>query len=88
MSEEEVHYTSPSNQCLQHVVKLAVVDDSPTKPRSFSWAIADIWRHFTDTRPCSLIIRSARALVSFSSRGDQVQEELQGVACAAQQLDF
>jgi hypothetical protein len=29
MSEEEVHYTSPSNQCLQHVVKLAVVDDKP-----------------------------------------------------------
>jgi hypothetical protein len=26
---EEVHYTSPSNQCLQHVVKLAVVDDKP-----------------------------------------------------------
>jgi hypothetical protein len=29
MSEEEVQYTSPSNQCLQHVVKLAVVDDKP-----------------------------------------------------------
>jgi hypothetical protein len=29
MSEEELQYTSPSNQCLQHVVKLAVVDDKP-----------------------------------------------------------
>ncbi len=27
--KEEITYTSPSNQCLQHVVKLAVVDDKP-----------------------------------------------------------
>lgn len=27
--KEEKTYTSPSNQCLQHVVKLAVVDDKP-----------------------------------------------------------
>ena len=29
MSETETQYTSPSNQCLQHVVKIAVVDDKP-----------------------------------------------------------
>lgn len=28
-NNEETTYTSPSNQCLQHVVKLAVVDDKP-----------------------------------------------------------
>ena len=26
---KEVTYISPSNQCLQHIVKLAVVDDKP-----------------------------------------------------------
>ena len=28
-SEEETQYTSPSNQCLQHCTKLAVVEDRP-----------------------------------------------------------
>ena len=32
MSEKQTsdaHYASPSNQCLQHIVKIAVVDDKP-----------------------------------------------------------
>ena len=32
MSEKgtsDAHYASPSNQCLQHIVKIAVVDDKP-----------------------------------------------------------
>ena len=28
-SEEETQYTSPSNQCLQHCSKIAVVEDRP-----------------------------------------------------------
>ena len=28
-TEEEVQYTSPSNQCLQHAAKIAVVEDRP-----------------------------------------------------------
>ncbi len=42
MSETETHYTSPSNQCLQHVVKIAVVDDKPI--------MLDYWTNSQDNK--------------------------------------
>lgn len=42
MSETETQYTSPSNQCLQHVVKIAVVDDKPI--------MLDYWTNSQDNK--------------------------------------
>jgi len=42
MSEPETQYTSPSNQCLQHVVKIAVVDDKPI--------MLDYWTNSQDNK--------------------------------------
>ncbi len=42
MSETEPQYTSPSNQCLQHVVKIAVVDDKPI--------MLDYWTNSQDNK--------------------------------------
>lgn len=42
MSETETQYTSPSNQCLQHAVKIAVVDDKPI--------MLDYWTNSQDNK--------------------------------------
>jgi hypothetical protein len=42
MSKSETQYTSPSNQCLQHVVKIAVVDDKPI--------MLDYWTNSQDNK--------------------------------------
>jgi len=41
-NEPETQYTSPSNQCLQHVVKIAVVDDKPI--------MLDYWTNSQDNK--------------------------------------
>jgi len=42
MSKSETQYTSPSNQCLQHVVKISVVDDKPI--------MLDYWTNSQDNK--------------------------------------
>jgi hypothetical protein len=42
MSVSESQYTSPSNQCLQHIVKISVVDDKPI--------MMDYWTHSQDKK--------------------------------------
>jgi len=42
MSVKEAQYTSPGNQCLQHCVKIAIVDDKPI--------MLDYWTDSLDTK--------------------------------------